>query len=67
MEVIIMKKLLAIAVLGVTLLSASSTAYAANNVSQMAVNKGGRSVAECAQMMERGVSQCVNASTCSMQ
>jgi hypothetical protein len=48
-----MKKLLAITILGLTLLSSSSTAFAANNVSQMAVNKGGRSVAECAQMMDR--------------
>jgi hypothetical protein len=62
-----MKKLFAIAILGVTLLSSSNTAYAANNISQLAVNKGGRSVAECAQMMDRGVSQCVNASTCNMQ
>jgi hypothetical protein len=61
-----MKKLFAIAILGVTLLTASSTAYAANNVSQMAVNKGGQSVAECAQMMDKGVSQCAK-STCSMQ
>ena len=67
MEVNIMKKLIAIAILGVALLSSSSTAFAANNVSQMAVNKGGRSVAECAQMMENGVSKCVNASTCNMQ
>ncbi len=62
-----MKKLFAIAILSVTLLSSSSAAYAANNVSQMAVNNGGRSVAECAQMMERGVSHCANASTCDMQ
>jgi hypothetical protein len=62
-----MKKLLAIAILSVTLLSSSSTAFAANNVSQMAVNKGGQSVAQCAQMMDRGVSQCVKASSCSME
>lgn len=60
-----MKKLFAIAILGLTLLSSSGTAFAANNVSQMAVDKGGRSVAECAQMMDQGVSQCVK--TCSMQ
>ena len=61
-----MKKLLAITILGLTLLSSSGTAFAANNVSQMAVNKGGRSVAECAQMMDKGVSQCVNSAGCNM-
>jgi hypothetical protein len=61
-----MKKLFAIAILGLTLLSSSGTAFAANNVSQMAVNKGGRSVAECAQMMDKGVSQCVNSTGCAM-
>lgn len=55
-----MKKLLAIAILGITLLSSSGTAFAANHVSQMAVNKGGQSVAECARMMDKGVSECVN-------
>jgi hypothetical protein len=62
-----MKKLLAITILGLTLFSSSGTAFAANNVSQMAVNKGGRSVAECAQMMDKGVSQCVNSTGCNMQ
>lgn len=62
-----MKKLFAIAILGVTLLSASSTAFAANNVSQLATTKGGRSVAECAQMMDKGISECVTASGCNMQ
>jgi hypothetical protein len=62
-----MKKLIAITILGITLISSSSTAFAANHVSQMAVNKGGRSVAECAQMMEKGVSGCVTDSGCSMQ
>jgi hypothetical protein len=59
-----MKKLFAITILGLTLLSSSGTAFAANNVSQMAVNNGGRSVAECAQMMDKGVSQCVNSTGC---
>ena len=62
-----MKKLFAIAILGVALLSASSTAFAANNVSQLATTKGGRSVAECAQMMGKGISECVNTSGCNMQ
>lgn len=61
-----MKKLFAIAILGFTLAASSSTAFAANNISEKAVNLGGQSVAKCAQMMDKGVSQCVN-STCSMQ
>lgn len=60
-----MKKLFAIAILGITLISTSTTAFAANNISKMAVNMGGRSVAECAQMMDTGVSECVT--TCNMQ
>ena len=62
-----MKKLLAIAIVGITLLSSSGTAFAANHVSQIAVNKGGRSVAECARMMDQGVSECVNSSGCDMK
>ncbi|HWT75311.1 MAG TPA: hypothetical protein VN258_11440 [Mobilitalea sp.] len=62
-----MKKILAIAILLVTLVSSSGTAFAANRVSEMAVNNGGRSVAACAKMMDRGVSQCVKGSACNMQ
>lgn len=60
-----MKKLLAAVVLTITLFTTTSTAYAANNVSEMATTKGGKAVAECAKMMEKGVSHCVN-STCDM-
>lgn len=62
-----MKKLFAIALLGVTLLSSSTTAFAANTVSETAVNKGGQAVAECAKMMDKGVSECLQASSCNMQ
>ena len=62
-----MKKLVAIAILSVTLLSSSGTAFAANNVSQLAVTKGGQSVAECARNMDRGISSCVNMSACDVQ
>jgi hypothetical protein len=61
-----MKKLFAAAILAVTLIGASGTAFAANNVSKEAVTLGGQTVAQCAQMMDRGVSQCVN-SSCNMQ
>lgn len=62
-----MKKLFAVALLGIVLLGSSQTAFAANNVSEMAVTKGGRHIAECAQMMERGISECVTSTGCSMK
>jgi hypothetical protein len=62
-----MKKLITIAALTIAILSSSKTAFAANPVSEMAVNKGGRAVAECAKMMEQGVSSCVTGSGCNMQ
>jgi hypothetical protein len=62
-----MKKLLTAVILGVTLLSSSSIAYAANNVSTLAVTNGGRSVAACARMMDQGISECVKATGCNMQ
>lgn len=60
-----MKKLFAIAILSLSLISTTGTAYAANNISGMAVNKGGKAVAECAKMMDKGVSHCVT-TTCDM-
>lgn len=62
-----MKKILALAILVGSLMATPGTAYAANQVSQMAVKEGGQSVAQCAQMMDRGVSQCAKAQTCNMQ
>jgi hypothetical protein len=62
-----MKKLFAIAILGITLLTSSSTAFAANNVSNLAVTKGGQAVAECARNMDRGISNCVTMSACNVQ
>lgn len=59
-----MKKLLSVAILGVVLFASSNSVLAANNVSRMAVNMGGQSVAECAQSMDRGVSQCAKAPEC---
>jgi hypothetical protein len=61
-----MKKKIALAILAITLIGTSGTALAANNISKEAVSLGGQSVAQCAQMMKRGVSQCVN-SSCNMQ
>ena len=59
-----MKKLLTIALTGVMLLSFSGFAFAANAVSEMATTKGGKHVAECAQSMDKGVSECAKAPEC---
>jgi len=45
-----------------TMVLLSGSAFAANRVSAMATEKRGRHVAECAQMMERGVSACATGS-----
>ncbi|KJS88766.1 MAG: hypothetical protein JM58_00365 [Peptococcaceae bacterium BICA1-8] len=59
-----MKKLLTSALTGVMLLSFSGFAFAANAVSEMATIKGGQHVAECAQSMDKGVSECAKAPEC---
>jgi len=59
-----MKKFLSLALFSVVLLISSNSVFAANNVSQMATTKGGQHVAECAQKMDQGVSQCVQMSEC---
>ena len=59
-----MKKIVATLVLGVVLLASTNTTFAANNISKMATTKGGQHVAECAQKMDQGVSQCVQMSEC---
>ena len=59
-----MKKLLSIAIVGVLLLGSSSSVFAANNASNMATTKGGEHVAECAQEMDKGVSQCAQIPEC---
>jgi len=46
------------------ILTFSNTVLAANNVSEMAVNKGGQHVAECTQSMEKGISQCLQMVEC---
>jgi hypothetical protein len=62
-----MKKFLAIALIGAAVLSSSTTALAANNVSRMATTKGGQKVAECARNMDKGVSECVKMTDCHME
>jgi hypothetical protein len=59
-----MKKLVFVAVIALALLGTTPQVFAANNVSQMAVNRGGQTVAQCAQNMEKGVSECAKLSEC---
>lgn len=61
-----MKKLFSIALLGVLFMASSNSVFAANNISNIATTKGGQHVAHCAQMMDKGVSQCVQATDCEM-
>ncbi len=59
-----MKKVIAI-VIALGIMSASSVmVFADNAVSNMATTKGGRHVAECAQMMGRGISECAKMDVC---
>lgn len=60
-----MKKSLFILLATIVIFAASpKQAYAANMVSEMAVNKGGQAVAECARTMEKGISECAKALEC---
>ena len=59
-----MKKLLSIAAVGVMFLASSNSAFAANAVSKMANTEGGKSVAECAKEMNKGVSECAKLPEC---
>lgn len=60
-----MKKLLSIAAVGVMLLASSNSAFAENAVSKMAnTEEGGKSVAQCAKEMDKGVSECAKLPEC---
>lgn len=59
-----MKKIKVLVLSMALVLTFSNTVLAANNVSEMAVNKGGQHVAECAQSMEKGISQCLQMIEC---
>jgi hypothetical protein len=59
-----MKKYLSLSVLSLLIFASSTTAFAANNVSRMAVEKGGQHVAQCAQQMDFGISQCLQMTDC---
>lgn len=59
-----MKKLLLLAITAVSLFATSNQAFAVTNVSEMATTKGGKHVAQCAQKMDRGISECAIAVEC---
>ena len=59
-----MKKTIAASILSLLLITSGSQAFAANAVSNMATEKGGLSVAECAKTMDRGVSECARHIEC---
>lgn len=61
-----MKKIIFALIASFVILGSSTQAYAANMVSEMAVNKGGQSVAECARTMEKGISECTKVLECTM-
>lgn len=51
-----MKKMITMILMVLTLMAFTGSAFAANPVAEKAVAKGGQHIAECAQMMERGIS-----------
>lgn len=59
-----MKKAITLTLTLVFLLAFSNVAFAANAVSEMATNKGGQHVAQCAQSMDKGVSKCAQMRVC---
>lgn len=61
-----MKKIILLALTAALLLVFSGTALADNAVSGMANTCGGRAVANCAQMMNNGVSTCAMMPSCPM-
>lgn len=59
-----MRKIFTIITTGLMVLAFSSTAFASTAVSEMATNNGGQSVAQCAQSMDKGVSECAQMPIC---
>lgn len=59
-----MKKIITFAIAMVIMSASSMLVFADNAVSNMATEKGGRQVAACAQMMDKGVSECAKMDTC---
>ena len=59
-----MKRFFTVCAAAAMVMAASSVAFAGNNVSQMAVEKGGQHIAECARMMDKGISECARMAEC---
>lgn len=59
-----MKKIVAVFLAGVLTLASSTMVFADNAVSDMATQKGGQAVAECAKNMDKGVSECAQLPEC---
>lgn len=59
-----MKKLLSVTLVGMALLASSNSAFAANSISKMATEKGEQHIAECAQKMNKGISECLEMFEC---
>lgn len=59
-----MKKFLSLTIAAMVLIISSGSVFAANNVSLMATTKGGQHIAECAQSMDKGISDCVKMLEC---
>ncbi|QGU95959.1 hypothetical protein GOM49_13450 [Clostridium bovifaecis] len=59
-----MKKLLVLSITAITLITTSNQVFAASHVSEMTATKGGRHVAECAQKMNKGISECAKTIEC---
>ena len=59
-----MKKIFTIITTGFMIMAFSNTAFASTAVSQMATTKDGQAVAQCAQTMDKGISQCAQMPNC---
>lgn len=61
-----MKTIAKLVLTAAMVLSFSATAFASTAVSNMATSMGGQHVADCAQMMDKGVSECAQMPACEM-
>lgn len=59
-----MKKIVTVITTGLMVLAFSSTVFASTAISEMARNMGGQAVAQCAQTMDKGVSECARMLIC---
>ena len=62
-----MKKILSASALVITLLSISTQVFATSLVAEMATTEGGKHVAQCAQKMDKGISECAKLVDCAKE